>query len=299
MITKYRLFIILLSITLLISACCPINPPQDSVIAAHGNTDWHIDTAEEFLFGTDMNGNSTASNHSPSSWSRDHIHVGLTNTNHFYYDSDLITPGDDADTTNGIDQAMLFFYAGHGNPVIWNTLGNNATQSNVYLGDCPGSGKLRYYSQCSCKVFAHGPRICTGSSHEYACPGDFDGSADSSSMRNVYERWGPALSENLRMACGASTAAYCHETQMNRIWDNYNNNGFDVADSFIDGLRGSGWVVPLCITLGNSDVIQTPLYDATFTNQANNSGNTYYHIQYLENFESTPKWPMIIGRIPE
>jgi hypothetical protein len=281
--------------------CCPINPPQNTAISAHGNTDWHIDTAEEFLFGTDMAGAVTASNHCPNSWTRKHMHVGLSNTNHFYYDSDLTTPGDDTDGTSGIDTAMLFFYAGHGNPVLWNTLGNNASQGNMCLGDCPGGGLLRYYWQCSCQVFAHGPRVCSGSSHAYACPGDFDGSADSYNMRNVYERWGPALTKDLRMACGASTSAYCHEAQMNSIWNNYLNNSYDVADSFIGGLRGvswSSWVVPLCITMGGPDVTTTPLYDAAFTNQANTSGTSHYHIQYLENFESTPISPVLIEPIP-
>ncbi|MCK4241783.1 MAG: hypothetical protein KAX30_09190, partial [Candidatus Atribacteria bacterium] len=84
----------------------------------------------------------------------------------------------------------------------------------------------------------------------------------------------------------------------NRIWDNYNNNSFDVADSFIDGLNWGG-VVPLCITIGGSDVTSTPLYDATFTNQPNTSGTSHYHIQYLSNFASTPREPELIIHIPE
>ena len=35
------------------------NPPKDSAVAAHGDTDWHLDTANEFLFGKDMAGNVT------------------------------------------------------------------------------------------------------------------------------------------------------------------------------------------------------------------------------------------------
>lgn len=294
-------------------SCCPNNPPLNSVISAHGNTDWHIDTAEEFLFGTDMSGNPTASNHCPSSWTRRHMNVGLTNTNLFYYDSDLITTGDDTDSTSGIDTAMLFFHAGHGfPPPVWDTLGNQATQSNLQLGDCPGGGRLRYYWQCSCTVFAHGPRCCPGDTcHStspcpwlttddwwYQCPGDFDGSADSTNMRNVYERWGPVVSGNLRMACGSSTCAYCHESQMNRIWDNYLNKGYDVADSWIDGLHGTSVVVPLCITRGGFSVVTSPLYDSTFTNQPNTSGTTHYHIQYLEHFDSTPRWILTEIEIP-
>lgn len=279
------------------------NPPLNSVKTAHGNTDWHIDTAEEFLFGTGMSGTVTAANHVPSSWTRTHMHIGTTNANHFYHDSGKATPGDDDDATSGIDTTMLFFYAGHGNPTIWNTLGNNSTQSNVHLGNgstwsWSDSNRLRYYWQCSCQVFAHGPRSCTSSTWDYGCPGDFDGSSDSSTMRNVYERWGPALGNNLRMACGASTSAYCHESQTNRIWDNYNNKGYDVADSFIDGLNW--WdVVPLCITMGGADVTKSPLYDTAFTNQPNSSGTSYYHIQYLSNFARKAKWPRIVLKIPE
>ncbi len=272
------------------------NPPLNSAISAHGNTDWHIDTAEEFLFGTDMNGNPSAANHCPASWTRTHMHVGLTNANHFYYDASLATPGDDTDATNGIDRAMLFFYAGHGNPTIWNTLGNNASTGDMLLGDDPAS--LRYYWQCSCEVFAHGPLNCAGSSLVYACPGNFNGASDSVAMRNVYERWGPALAPALRMACGASTDAWCHESNVDPIWDNYNNNGMDVADSFIDGLGNSHpGVIPLCITTGGLFASSTPLYDSQFTNQPNPSGD-YYHIQYLGGFGTTaPK--ILVAEIPE
>ena len=271
------------------------NPPLNSAISAHGNEDWHIDTAEEFLFGTDMDGNSSAANHAPDSWTKTHIHVDLTNTNHFYYDSDLVTPGDDTDTTSGIDRNMLFFYAGHGMPTYWNTLGNDAVQGRMNLGDGP-SGLLRYFWQCSCETFAHGPRSCPSSSFVYACPEDFDGSSDSFSMRNVYERWGPVLGDDLRMACGVSTDAWCHEYNVNRVWDNYNNNGLDVADSFIDGLGRSG-VVPLCITTGGLFTTTTPLYDETFTNQRNASG-AYLHIQYPAGFDSNAP-PMIVHEPPE
>ena len=296
---RISLAVLCVAMALLVTTCCPDNPTVNTAITAHGNTDWHIDTAEEFLFGTDMAGGTTAANHCPDSWTKRHMHVGLSNTADFYYDSDLSTSGNDSDPTNGIDRAMLFFYAGHGSPESWSTLGNHATQEYMSLGDCPGKGLLRYYWQCSCKVFAHGPANCANSTIVYSCPGDFDGSADSYSMRNVYERWGPVLEPELRMACGASTSAFCHESQTNRIWDNYNNKSYDVADSFIDGLHGSTWVVPLCITKGGEDVTKTPLYDPTFTNQPNTSGTSHYHIQYLEHFASTPIWPQLVVRLPE
>ncbi|MDH4223678.1 MAG: hypothetical protein OEV55_09095 [candidate division Zixibacteria bacterium] len=274
--------------TLLVASCCPKNPAPNSVKTAHGNTDWHIDTAEEFLTGNDINGNPSASNHCPDTWTKTHMHVGLTNTNTYYYDKGVTAAGQDNLSTNGIDKPMLFFYAGHGAPTLFNTLGNSAYLTNMRLGNCQGSndGTLRYYWQCSCEVFAHGPKTCTGIPYDYACPGDFDGSPDSDNMRNVYERWGPILNPALRMACGSSTLAYCHEGETNKIWDNYNNKGYDVADAFIDGLHRYTWNTPLCITTGGLFVSGTPLFDNTFTNAPNPSGS-YYHIQYLSNFATT------------
>jgi hypothetical protein len=288
------------------------NPPLNTAIAAHGNTDWHIDTANEFLFGTDMGGSTTATNHCPNSWTRRHIHVGLANTNHFYYDSDLITSGDDTDATSGIDTAMLFFYAGHGFPPnSWDTLGNKANVSNVSIGDDPGWGLLRYYWQCSCTVFAHGADCCPGdtcsATHPcpgaqdwwYQCPGQFTGASDSVSTPNVYERWGVAINPNLRMACGASTCGYCHENQMNSIWNNYNNLGYDVADSFIDGLT-VGSVVPLCISMGGYNLNLNPLVaDTSFTNQPNTSGTSHYYIQYLSTFASSKIGGILHLKLPE
>jgi len=240
------------------------------------------------------------------------MHVGLTNTNVFYYDRDRIATGQDTDSTSGIDTAMLFFYAGHGFPPnAWSALGNSADVGSVTIGDDPGWGVLRYYWQCSCTVFAHGPSCCAGdscsSTHPctpgkdwwYQCPGEFDGSADSLTKPNVYERWGSAISPNLRMACGVSTCGYCHEGEMNRIWNNYNNLGYDVADSFIDGLR-SGSALPLCITMGGYNVNTTPLVqDTVFTNLPNTSGTSFLHIQYLSNFQSSRISDTLVVRLPE
>jgi hypothetical protein len=251
----------------------------NSAKAAHGNTDWHIDTANEFLFGKDMANNNTAANFAPAGWTKTHIHVGQSNAAHFYDDKSRIATADDTDATNGIDKPMLFFYAGHGNPTTWNTLGNNGHQTDVLLGNLAGGGQLRYYWQCSCEVFAHGPQVCSGSDCDYSAPENFDGSADSAAMRNVFERWGPAIGNDLRMACGVSTLAYCHEGNVNAIWDDFNNHGMSVADAFIEGL-GSDTVKPLCITRGGSDITKTPLYDATFTNRRNSSGTSHLHILY-------------------
>ncbi len=277
----------------------PQEPGLNSVRTAHGNTDWHIDTAEEFLTGQEMGGTTSAANHCPDTWSRTHLHTGMTQTSAYYNDRDVSAVGQDNNVSYGIDQPMLFFYAGHGSATGFDTLGDSAILTNMRLGNCNGSndGTLRYYWQCSCEVFAHGPKNCAGTTARYACPGDFDSSGDSDARRNVYERWGPIVTPALRMACGSSTSAYCHESETNKIWDNYNNKGYDVADSFIDGLHRYSWNTPLCMTTGGLLAGGTPLFDATFTNAPNPSGD-YYHIQYLLNFDTTAP-QLLPGDIPD
>lgn len=255
------------------------DPPLNSAKAAHGNTDWHIDTANEFLFGKDMANNNTAANFAPVGWIKTHIQVGATNAAHFYDDKTKVATGDDTDATNGIDKPMLFFYAGHGNPTTWNALGTNVHQTDMLLANIIGGGQLRYFWQCSCETFAHGPSVCSGGDCDYSQPENFDGSADSAAMRNVFERWGSVLGKDLRMACGVSTLAYCHEGNVNAIWDQFNNHGVSVAEAFINGL-GSASVKPLCITRGGHNIANTPLYDDTFTNRRNSSGSSHLHILY-------------------
>lgn len=269
------------------------DPPLNSAKAAHGNTDWHIDTANEFLFGKDMTNHNTAANFAPAGWSKTHIQVGQTNAAHFYNDKTKVAAGDDTDAANGIDKPMLFFYAGHGNPTTWNALGTNGHQTDTLLGNIAGGGQLRYYWQCSCEVFAHGPQVCSGGDCDYSAPENFDGSADSAAMRNVFERWGPALGNDLRMACGVSTLAYCHEGNVNAIWDQFNNHGASVAEAFINGL-GSSTVKPLCITRGGANIADTPLYDETFTNRRNTSGTSHLHILYAGGTQT--QHPMIVWK---
>jgi hypothetical protein len=261
------------------------NPPLNSVLAAHGNTDWHIDTANEFLFGKNMSGAVTAAHHAPDTWSKMHIHVNLTNTAKYYYDKSLISTGADTNIPNGIDRTMLFFYAGHGNATGWSALGDFPGQADVRLANLTGGGNLRYYWQCSCEVFAHGPETCSpATTFDYACPNQFNGAADSASMRNVYQRWGPALTPDLRMACGGSTEMYCHTEQVDRAWSDYSPGGGAtmVVQMFLDGFGEGGayGVVPLCMTLGGNDITKTPLYDTNFTNAPNTSGSTHYYLMY-------------------
>jgi len=81
------------------------------------------------------------------------------------------------------------------------------------------------------------------------------------------------------MACGGSTLMYCHTSQTNQMWADYNSNGMGVADSWLHGF-GMWGVVPLCMTRGGADITKTPLYDQVFTNAPNTSGTGFYHILY-------------------
>src|SRR5262245_43694187 len=144
---RYSIAISILVIVL--SVGC--QPPLNSVRAVHGNTDWHINTANKFIECKGYNDGQTVSNCVPTSWTnKTHAHIGDTNTAHYYNDTMFSTPGDDKDTTKGIDQLMLFFYAGHGSPQSWDTLGNSGHQTNMRLGNSDNGGYLRYYWQCSC-----------------------------------------------------------------------------------------------------------------------------------------------------
>ena len=46
-------------------------------------------------------------------------------------------------------------------------------------------------------------------------------------MCYVFQRWGPALTSDLRMACGGSTSMYCHTEQVNRAWSDYGGGSPD------------------------------------------------------------------------
>jgi hypothetical protein len=278
-----------------------LNPAINTVLAAHGNTDWHIDTANEFLFGTNMGGQQTAAHHAPDTWDKTHIHVGVNDSSNFYFDKSKASAGADTDTTSGIDRPMLFFYAGHGNPDGWSALGGWGTQGSVLLANAAGAGKMRYYWQCSCEVFAHGPETCNpATTFNYGCPDKFSGAADSAAMRNVFQRWGPALTGNLRMACGGSTEMYCHTDQVDRAWSDHASH-YTVAQMFLDGFGQAGayGVVPICMTLGGNDITKTPLYDTDFTNAPNTSGTSHYYLMYPSGTQQSSASSRSPSAIPE
>ena len=68
--TNRLLLLILLACLALCAGCQPRNPLPNSVVAAHGDLDWHKDTAQEFLDGKNLAGAQVAANFAPAAWSR-------------------------------------------------------------------------------------------------------------------------------------------------------------------------------------------------------------------------------------
>ncbi len=199
---------------------------------------------------------------------------------------------------------MLVFYAGHGKPTKWQTAGDSPAQNEVMLNQVLlGNGALRYLWQCSCNVMAHGKKLPgEAGKKDYYNPSTFwysgDG-YDDEDLRNAFWRWPDRIGSGLRMACGGTSAVCGHSQAVSeRIWDNYNNKGYAVADSFLEGIFNAPSGVPLCLTRGGIDPASTPLYDSEFSTEPNSydsakGGPAYLHLLYPVRFgnESHPKAP--------
>jgi hypothetical protein len=262
------------------------------------------------------------------------MHEGLCYAEPYYQDPGLDPTGNDTDLYNGVDTATLFFSATHGTPETWLAMPNgrdpakcpqSASETHVVepgrmrLGNGQGAGDgrgisdgMRYFWQCASNVFAHGPRQCPGGIPDFGCPESSEGSQDTVLTRNVYERRGGMLAPGLRMACGFSTAAFCHPDDARRVWDLYDRstNSLAPADAFIEGFRREReGTLPLCITLGGASVERTPLFDERFFTSPNPSGTSHYHAQYPVPFRpahqtgraaetGSPLWAPIFGLKP-
>jgi len=301
----------------------PLEFSNPTLRAAPGASGGSREMAEEFL------------KHAPFPASdKALMHEGLCYAEPYYQDRTLDPAGNDKDRYNGVDTATLFFSATHGTPETWLAMPNgrdpgkcpqSASETHVVepgkmrLGNSQGTGDgqgiddgLRYFWQCASNVFAHGPRQCPGGAPDFGCPESSDVTQDTVLTRNVYERWGGILAPGLRMACGFSTAAFCHPDDARRVWDLYDrsSNGFTAADAFIEGFRrGHEGTLPLCLTLGGASVERTPLFDVRLFTSPNPSGTSHYHAQYPVPFRSThqpgrpaetgsPLWAPIFGLKP-
>jgi hypothetical protein len=313
---------------MILASCQPgqmIIPPDSldlTVKAAPGASGGSREMAEEFLKYAPF----------PAS-SKTLMHEGLCYAEPYFHDRGLDPAGNDTDRYNGVDTATLFFSATHGTPETWLAMPNgqdqgkcpqSASETHVVepgrmrLGNGQDTGNLgisnglRYFWQCASNVFAHGPRQCPGGAPDFGCPESSEGTQDTVLTRNVYERWGGIFAPGLRMACGFSTAAFCHPDDARRVWDLYDrsSNGFAAADAFIEGFRREReGTLPLCITLGSASVERSALFDERLFTSPNPSGTSHYHAQYPVPFSSTerpgssaetgsPLWAPIYGLKP-
>ncbi len=223
----------------------------------------------------------------PESWCKAKIQEDFQDTKHqrFFLDANTITGGMDIDPADGLEQAELVFYGGHGTPTFIMAWHSKVVKlKTMSLGDW----RTRYWWMLSCNVMAHGPN-CTiptaeepipkcdvplGPDSDFLAPEKFD-------LRdfNVFARWGATvgsadvrrmpLNPNLRMACGGSTLIGGYSSfPTASIWHYKLMTRLPVADSFLLGL-GRGYHIPLCITRGRSDREKTPLYDQEFTRDPN------------------------------
>ena len=217
--------------------------------------------------------------------------------------SGAITGAVGSDLSN-LDQSMLVFYTGHGKadgPT--DDAGNTVfTPANLKLGQCAAGqdGKLRYLIVDSCNVFAHGPK-CDNPFYplvggvllqDYICPGDwnwdFDGNGqadkDTDTMRNIFDRWGPTLGNNLRMVCGASTLVDpWNATGVASAYGRGTPTPEPVADLIMSSVAQDA--VALCLALGGKNFTDSPLAtDVEFTPTANAEDEDYYHLQYSKPF---------------
>ncbi|HSS48572.1 MAG TPA: hypothetical protein VLX28_06475 [Thermoanaerobaculia bacterium] len=257
-----------------------------------------------FLTGKTTQGTSW-SNSAPADWCKLSMKPLPQEAGDLHRDSSLSSGGKDSKPPNGLDSGpMLVFYAGHGdlNPTTaWQAAGNSPEQQVVKLDQVLlGDGALRYFWQCSCNVMAHGEESLVDGTKDYFNPTSFyfgGNGFDNEKLRNVHRRWPVHMGGGLRMACGG-TSGVCGNQQAvsERIWDNYNNKGYEVADSFLEGIFNAPSGVPLCLTRGGIKSIHTPLYDEEFSTKTNPydpavDGPAYIHLLYPVRFggDSHPK----------
>lgn len=188
-----------------------------------------------------------------------------------------------------IDEYTVGFYTAHGNPDQFESLtGISVTVQSLLLGQCDAAqqSQLRYLIVSACNTFAHGPQVCSGTTKQYACPGEwqFDSQGDTEAMRSIFDRWGPALGNGIRMACGSSTDLPPGNAVS--IWSTYGGNQ-SVADTILASLSNQ-LDVGLCLARGGRDFAESPLMDdtsfLTVSNPYDNGADVYYHLQYAKPF---------------
>jgi hypothetical protein len=198
----------------------------------------------------------------------------------------------------------LLFYLGHGTDTSFDSLEGTIELAHFYAGGASArDSSLRYFWQCSCNTFAHGPKCPTLLSgvplppddfvvqDDYGCPDSFGTSPPRAKDRNAFADWGPRLGDEVRMACGSSSLARCWRLDAEEIWDNYNTKRFDVADSFIAGLHPWYFLRPVCLARGGKDPVSSALYDSRFIWKRNRLPHNRLYLEYIHEFKASAEPP--------
>ena len=229
------------------------------------------------------------------------------------------TPFEQEIDIQGIDKGVFFFHAGHGSGIRGpvGRDGNRMFWTDWKLGNCSSdgtkSGELRYLFVCSCRSFAHGP-AASSSAIQYDRPSEFDPNHNTANTANpfsnflpdyanVFERLGPVLSDNMRMACGSSTSAHCNvinspDSVVDHMISLYYYNFYKVADAWgyasADYTQGGGAFkqTHLCIARGNFNIddLRSPITDDQFFTEKANPYDEALHIKSWEGVLTAGNW---------
>ena len=251
-------------------------PTGPSIAVTHGDSDANgFDAASSFLTGC-VFGKPTQSLYAPPDWRGQHLHQELKNNVAFWEQKDL-------DVMHGVENTLLLFHAGHGNPVSFHVVGGETTLESISLGD----HKLRYFLQLSCNTLAHGEEAT-----DYRQPHKFDpkaacnggvGSCCKDGWQSAFYNWRnkvwpPAMANKLRLACGGSSTIGS-DYATGKFWDFYLNHKDSVADSFIQAFykpEEEAPEIPACLAQAEIDTLMpgknNPLYDRELNPDAPKSG---------------------------
>lgn len=188
----------------------------------------------------------------------------------------------------GADVAHVLAVEAHGQPDEFFVPAGNSVQVKQLQGlgrRVHGSdGALRYLWLVACNVMAHGPEFG-------ACPGAYAGLSYGAPVcyqpggfghADAVARWRPVLEgSGLRMVCGGVSTIRGTQDEAAAMWQ-YLGNDVPPADAFMLGALAHSETpnVPACLARGPQAPEASPLYDGSFTTDANPLGGDWYHLQY-------------------
>lgn len=285
-----------------------VNPPPKTMRAAVGNTTGeHDDVLRKFVFPDTVTGFDCNVNSRPCDWSC----LWVDGERAHYI------PSGDTDPNHGVDMATVFYLKAHGVQLDKdgiNAIGSETTDPSAVggwqmsLGDGdPGNGVggMRYFLNEACRDLSHGPyTVYTGygGGADWMRPDLFNLTEWQNRLdvpntyMNVYDKWGPGMTRNIRMVCGYSSLSNPDGDAVEYFWEHYYDPNVTISDAWIHKTDNKG----LCIARGSDRYEDTPLAtDYVFTEQANPVGDgAYFHITFIGygddvgEFEGTGRFPV-------